>query len=76
MENGVYAVSEKLKLNQDDSVTGLREVLDDYEDVRDEEHVSIYLEWDKICKTNNAVNHHKVVEVLARALKRRSEDTR
>lgn len=72
----VYAVSENFKLKQDVSVPDLREVLESYEEVREEAHVSVSMEWEKMCKAVEAVNLHKVVEVLASALKRRCEDAR
>lgn len=54
------------------SVTDLRDVLDEDEEVRDDVHVNIYFAWDKICTADNAENIHKLVKVIARELKRRS----
>lgn len=52
-----------MKVKQDVDITELRDVLDDYEDVRDEVHVKIALNWGKICTAANAGNLHEVVEV-------------
>lgn len=76
MAVAVYAKAEKLKLKHKVSVTELREVLEAYEDVRDEDHVSVLMEWKKMCKAADAENLRNVVEVLERAMKRRCEDPR
>lgn len=55
------------------SAAELQTVLDMYEDVMDDFHVSIALPWEKACAAANAANLHKLIEVLTGVLRRRSE---
>lgn len=50
MDTGVYYVSEKLKLKQNVPETEIREVLDGYEDLRDEVEVRINFIWEKFSR--------------------------
>lgn len=65
----VLNVAEKLKDKQEFTTTDLRNVMDGYEDVRDEVHVNIALSWYKACKASNAENLYRIIEVLSCALK-------
>lgn len=63
MDTGIYMVSKKIKLKQGGYVTEIREVLECYEEVRDEVHLNISIAWEK-WKEDNAEKIQEESEVM------------
>lgn len=72
----VYKAAEKMKQKQPVTEFELRVVLDGYEEVKGDVQISTDFPWEKVRRAENAEHLHKMVEVLARAIRRRIDESR
>lgn len=66
------SLAEMLIKRQSVAVRYLRAVIDKYEEVKDDVHIYITLQWEKSCKAANAEHLQRTMEVIARTSTRKT----